>query len=109
MTVETAGARSRESGPALLTPDSDFVQQHVHKSQRGLRRRVAAIQPRVNRDGDASPAAQFDGREQVLVERMYAAGADQPHHVQRAVLPTRVFSQLDESGDAKELTRLDRL
>ena len=63
----------------------------------------------MDRDPELRAPAELHSRQQVLVERVHAAGSDQPHHVQRTVVATDVLDQLGQRGNAKELSRLNGL
>src|SRR2546422_5737203 len=81
----------------------------LHELEPRLRGRITAVQPGMNGNGHACAPGEFDGCEQVLVECVYAAGPDQPHHVQRAALPTCILDQLHQRRNTEELARLDGL
>ena len=63
----------------------------------------------MDRDGNAGASPQLDGGEQVLVERVHAAGPDQGQQMQRAVVPSCVFAQLHQLIQGVELSRGDAL
>ena len=63
----------------------------------------------MDRDGNAGATPQLDGGEQVLVERVHAAGPDQGQQMQRAVVPSCVFAQLHQLIQGVELSRGDAL
>ena len=63
----------------------------------------------MDRHGQVVSPPEFNGREQMLVQRMDPAGPDQPDEVQRAAALSCSFTQLDERRQAEELARLDGL
>ena len=79
-----------------LVQPSYSLQEVFHEPERRLRRRISAIEPGVNRDGQVGATGQRHYSDQMLVECMDTAGADQTHDVQRAVLATHMLHQLHE-------------
>jgi len=63
----------------------------------------------VDRDLDTGSATELDGGEQMLVQRMHPTGADESHHMQRAVAADVYPRQLQQRWNAEELARLDGL
>src|SRR5438067_8051322 len=87
----------------------NVLEQLFHESERRFRRRIAAIEPGVNRDAHARAATQLHRGEEMLVERMHATGTDESHEVQRGVVASYVVHQLHEGGNSKELAGVNRL
>ena len=79
------------------------VDQLAHVAERRSRHRVASVEQRV--DGDARHAAfgaQIDQREEVLVDRVHAAVADQTHQVNGPVVLDRGVARANEHGILEE-------
>ena len=81
----------------------------LHERERRLRRRVPPVEERVDRDRQAGAPPQLNRGEQVRIERVDPAGADQAHQVQRAVLASSLRAQLHQRLQLIELSRLDAL
>src|SRR5205814_1234176 len=107
-----SGFGTRDSGPTTpepRAPGPESLQQLFHESQSGGRPRIAPVEPGVDRHGQVVSPPEFNGREQMLVQRMDPAGPDQPDEVQRAAALSCSFTQLDERGQAEELAGLHGL
>ena len=74
------------------------------------RHRVAAVEQRVNRDARHAPlGAQIDQREQVLVDRVHAAVADEAHEVHGAAVLRRGVARVDERRIREKRSVANRL
>ena len=74
------------------------------------RRRVAAVEEAMDGDGGhPGPDAELDTGQQVPVERVDAARAEQPHQVQGAAALPEAGAELDEGGELVELAALNAL
>src|SRR5207253_7001478 len=76
-----SGFGTRDSGPTTpepRAPSPESLQQLLHESQTGSRRRIAPPAPGVDRHGQPGSPPAFNGRGQRLVPRTGPAGPDQP-------------------------------
>ncbi len=87
----------------------DAIAQLPHEPEPRLGERIASIEPRVQHHRDLLPPPQLDRREQVLVERVDAAVADETHQVQGSARRAQGGAQLHERGETEELPRRHRL
>src|SRR5205085_10270874 len=79
------------------------LEELAHVPESGARHRVAAIQHGVDGDaGNAFPGAEIDEREEMLVERVDAALADQPNEMHRPARPLRLLTCVHERAIPKE-------
>src|SRR5207247_910099 len=102
-----AAHHGRAAGPpAVLTQQVD---QLLHEREGRLGRRVAPVEPGVDRHGQLVQVAEHDPGGEVLVERVHAAVSDQTQQVERAAATPHLAAQLRHRRQPEERPRLDRL
>src|SRR5204863_9218553 len=106
-----SGVGAQGSGPApdpqSLTPDP--FEQIFHEPQRRLRARVAAVEPGVDGQGQLVAPAERHGGEEVLIEGVHAAAADEAEQMQPAAALLHAAAQLHQRRQAEEIARLNGL
>src|SRR4029077_10624460 len=103
------GGDDRGPGPGPRAPGPDPFEQLFHAPQRRLRPRIAAVEPGGDRYGELVTLAERHGGEEMLVQGVHAAGADEPEQVQRAAPLLDPGAQLHERGQVEEVTGLNGL
>src|SRR3989441_261958 len=96
-----------DHGPAPVLPEE--VDELLHEGEGGLGRRVPAVEPGVDRHRQLVQVSEHHRRDEVVVERVHAAVADQAEQMQGAACAPQLAAQLDQGGAVEERTPVDRL
>jgi hypothetical protein len=102
-----AAHHRRDDGAAAVLAEQ--IHELLHEAEPRLRRSVAPVEPCVDCHRQVVEVAEHDGGDQVLIERVHAAVADQAKEVERTATPLHGRAQLDQRRQAEELAGLDRL
>src|SRR3989454_167493 len=95
----------RDPAPVL----GEEVDELLHEGAPGLGRRVPAVEPGVDRHGQLVQVPEHDRRDEVVVERVHAAVADQAEQMEGMSGAPQLAAQLDQRGDVEEGAGIDRL